>query len=262
LGSGWLLFLRTGFTERATVRAKIASWLRKQSKATYRPSNRSRTGWTVSQLRPRCPVGDDDRPATYGDQSRGFVDPFRQLNSGTKSLRATINAAIIALPRHRILILIVARLSSSLSRYSGRAGGPRRSARASTPVPLQSSGNALPWQGRRSSARHPSRHWRRGRTIPDICPCGLGSGSLRARALWRGRIGERRLAGRVDLSQHKIAHRQLSMISAFDCALSTQIRHATCGQLGDIRNGPGVTCPRDRRGAGCRGLRRSSRRLR
>jgi len=32
-------------------------------------------------------------------------------------LRATINAAIIALPRHRILILIVGRLSSSLSRY-------------------------------------------------------------------------------------------------------------------------------------------------
>ena len=32
-------------------------------------------------------------------------------------MRATINAAIIALPRHRILILIVARLSSSLSRY-------------------------------------------------------------------------------------------------------------------------------------------------
>jgi hypothetical protein len=34
-------------------------------------------------------------------------------------LRATINAAIIALPRHWILILIVARLSSSLSRYIG-----------------------------------------------------------------------------------------------------------------------------------------------
>jgi hypothetical protein len=33
-------------------------------------------------------------------------------------LRATINAAIIALPRHRILILIVGRLSSSLSRYT------------------------------------------------------------------------------------------------------------------------------------------------
>jgi hypothetical protein len=32
-------------------------------------------------------------------------------------LRATINATIIALPRHRILILIVAHLSSSLSRY-------------------------------------------------------------------------------------------------------------------------------------------------
>lgn len=36
----------------------------------------------------------------------------------TKSLRATINAAIIVLPRHRILILIVARLLSSLSRYT------------------------------------------------------------------------------------------------------------------------------------------------
>ena len=33
-------------------------------------------------------------------------------------MRATINAAIIALPRHRILILIVGRLSSSLSRYT------------------------------------------------------------------------------------------------------------------------------------------------
>jgi hypothetical protein len=32
-------------------------------------------------------------------------------------LRATIIAAIIDLPRHRILILIVARISSSLSRY-------------------------------------------------------------------------------------------------------------------------------------------------
>lgn len=86
LGSGWLLFLRTGFTERATVRAKIASWLRKQSKATYRPSNRSRTGWTVSQFRPRCPVGDDDRPATYGDQSRGFVEPIQELNGGGSAL--------------------------------------------------------------------------------------------------------------------------------------------------------------------------------
>jgi hypothetical protein len=36
-------------------------------------------------------------------------------------LRATINAAIITLPRHRILILIVARLSSSLSRYTAPA---------------------------------------------------------------------------------------------------------------------------------------------
>jgi hypothetical protein len=33
-------------------------------------------------------------------------------------LRATINAAIIALPRHRILILIVGRISSSLPRYT------------------------------------------------------------------------------------------------------------------------------------------------
>jgi transposase InsO family protein len=38
-------------------------------------------------------------------------------------LRATINAAIIALPRHRILVLIVARLSSSLSRYTRNSIG-------------------------------------------------------------------------------------------------------------------------------------------
>jgi hypothetical protein len=36
-------------------------------------------------------------------------------------LRATINAAIIALPRHRILILIVGRISSSLPRYTTRS---------------------------------------------------------------------------------------------------------------------------------------------
>jgi len=38
-------------------------------------------------------------------------------------LPATINPAIIAKPRHRILILIVARLSSSLSRYKHQPPG-------------------------------------------------------------------------------------------------------------------------------------------
>jgi hypothetical protein len=82
LGSGWLLFLRTGFTERATVRAKIASWLRKQSKATYRPSNRSRTGWTVASSGRDVPLETMTDQQLMAISRADLWNPFRQLNSG------------------------------------------------------------------------------------------------------------------------------------------------------------------------------------
>ncbi len=50
LGSGWLLFLRSGFTERAMVRAKIASWLRKQSAAEASEATREAINWTHDPL--------------------------------------------------------------------------------------------------------------------------------------------------------------------------------------------------------------------
>ncbi|MDH2352951.1 hypothetical protein QCM80_20160, partial [Bradyrhizobium sp. SSUT112] len=42
----------------------------------------------------------------------------------TKLLRATIIAAIITSPRHRLAILIVARFPSRLSRYNGTQFNP------------------------------------------------------------------------------------------------------------------------------------------
>ncbi|WP_247447246.1 hypothetical protein, partial [Bradyrhizobium sp. 197] len=50
-------------------------------------------------------------------QKHSLIDAPRQ-SERTKLLRATIIAAIITSPRHRLAILIVARFPSRLSRYT------------------------------------------------------------------------------------------------------------------------------------------------